>query len=58
MLFEKAIRIIGFRKILYWYNDDKKQKNGYNLQDKEYFIKIINKTELYGYLIYIIGVKH
>ena len=40
------------------YNDDKKQKNGYNLQDKEYFIKIISKTELYGYLIYIINVKH
>ena len=46
MLFEKAIRIIGFRKILDRYNDDKKQKNGYNLQDKEYFIKIISKTEL------------
>lgn len=58
MLFGKAIRIIGFRKILDRYNDDKKQKNGYNLQDKEYFIKIISKTELYGYLIYIINVKH
>lgn len=56
MFFEKAILIIGFRKILDRYNDNK--KNGYNLQDKEYFIKIISKTELYGYLIYIINVKH